>query len=97
MNLVNAGFRYNQYGGNMSKIKLSDPIREKLIEELQDYFLRERDEILKHLGAYLMVDFIVDELGPMIYNQALLDAHKLMEDKIDDILLLELDDKYQYK
>lgn len=81
----------------MSKIKLSDPIREKLIEELQDYFLRERDEILKHLGAYLMVDFIVDELGPMIYNQALLDAHKLMEDKIDDILLLELDDKYQYK
>ena len=81
----------------MSKIKLTDPIREKLIYELQEYFRKERDEDLKHLGAYLMVDFIVDELGPMIYNQALLDVHGLMEDKIEDILLLELNDKYEYK
>lgn len=81
----------------MNKIKLSGPIREKLIYELQEYFRKERDEELKDLGAHLMVDFIVDELGPMIYNQALLDARELMEDKIEDILLLELDDKYEYK
>jgi len=81
----------------MSKIKLSDPIREKLIYELQEYFRKEREDDLNHLGAHLMIDFIIKELGPMIYNQALFDVHKLMEDKIDDILLLELDDKYDYK
>jgi len=81
----------------MNKIELSSPIREKLIYELQEYFRKERDEDLKDLGAHLMIDFIVEELGPMIYNQALLDARQLMEDKIDDILLLELNDKYQYK
>lgn len=79
----------------MIKIELTDPIREAMIYELQGYFRNEREEELKHLGAHLMVDFIVEKIGPMIYNQALLDARELMSEKIDDILLLELDDKYE--
>ena len=80
----------------MSKIKLTPPIKEKIIYELQSYFENERDEDLGNIGAELLVDFILKEVGPMIYNQALIDVHELMEEKLDDIYLLELDDKYEY-
>ncbi|MBI9014315.1 MAG: DUF2164 domain-containing protein [Clostridiales bacterium] len=80
----------------MSKIKLTQPIKEKIIYELQSYFENERDEDLGNIGAELLVDFILKEVGPMIYNQALIDVHELMEEKLDDIYLLELDDKYEY-
>ncbi len=80
----------------MSKIKLTPPIKEKIIYELQSYFENERDEDLGNIGAELLIDFILKEVGPMIYNQALIDVHELMEEKLDDIYLLELDDKYEY-
>lgn len=80
----------------MSKIKLTPPIKEKIVYELQSYFENERDEDLGNIGAELLVDFILKEVGPMIYNQALIDVHELMEEKLDDIYLLELDDKYEY-
>jgi len=80
----------------MSKIKLTQPIKEKIIYELQSFFANEREEDLGNIGAELMVDFILKEVGPMIYNQALIDVHELMEEKLEDIYLLELDDKYEY-
>jgi len=80
----------------MSKIKLTQPIKEKIIYELQSFFENEREEDLGNIGAELLVDFILKEVGPMIYNQALIDVHELMEEKLDDIYLLELDDKYEY-
>ncbi len=80
----------------MNKIKLTPQIKEKIIESLQQYFHNERDEDLGNLGADLMLDFILKEVGPMIYNQALIDVHEMMEDKLEDIFLLELDDDYKY-
>jgi len=80
----------------MSKIKLTQPIKEKIIYELQSFFENEREEDLGNIGAELLVDFILKEVGPMIYNQALIDVHELMEEKLEDIYLLELDDKYEY-
>ncbi|MCH4889477.1 DUF2164 domain-containing protein [Acidaminobacter sp. JC074] len=80
----------------MNKIKLTPQIKEKIIDSLRDYFQEERSEDLSHLGADLMLDFILKEVGPMIYNQALIDVHEMMESKIEDIFLLELDDDYKY-
>ena len=80
----------------MNKIKLTPQIKEKIIESLQQYFHNERNEDLGNLGADLMLDFILKEVGPMIYNQALIDVHEMMEDKLEDIFLLELDDDYKY-
>jgi len=79
----------------MSKIKLTKQIQEQLIYDLQNYFSKERDEDLGHVPAMMLLDFILEEMGPMIYNQALIDSHNLMTEKIDDIYLLELEDSIQ--
>jgi len=75
----------------MSKIKLTAPIKERIINDLQDFFANEREENLGNIGAELLLNFILKEVGPMIYNQALIDAHALMEEKIESIYLLELE------
>lgn len=77
----------------MSTIKLTDPIREQIIYDLQTFFQEEREEHLGNIGAELLLQFILKEVGPMIYNQALIDAHDLMTEKIDALYLLELEDK----
>lgn len=76
----------------MNKITLTDPIRDKIIFDLQKFFAEERDEHLGNIPAMLMLDFILEEIGPMIYNQALIDTHTMMTQKLDDIYLLELED-----
>ena len=75
----------------MSTIKLTDPIKERIMNDLKDFFANEREEHLGNIGAELLLDFILKQVGPMIYNQALIDAHSLMEEKIESIYLLELE------
>lgn len=78
----------------MNNIELTDRIKEQIIYDLQDFFTNDREEELTNLGAELLLDFILDTVGPMIYNQALIDAHRLMTEKIDDLYLLDLEDSY---
>lgn len=73
-------------------IKLTDNIKAQILYDLETFFERERQEDLGHLGGELLLDFILKEVGPMIYNQALIDAHGLMTEKIDDLYLLELEE-----
>jgi len=76
----------------MSKIKLTERIHEQVIYDLQTYFENEQEHTLTGLNAELLLEFILNTVGPMIYNQALIDAHRLMTDKVDDIYLLDLED-----
>lgn len=71
------------------KIKLS---KEQYLEfqmKLQDYFLKERGEELGDLAAGMLVDFIVDEIGNIIYNQAIDDVHRYMSERVEELLDLQ--------
>lgn len=71
------------------KIKLS---KEQYLEfqvKLQDYFLKERGEELGDFAAGMLVDFIVDEIGNIIYNQAIDDVHRYMSERVEELLNLQ--------
>lgn len=71
-------------------IRLTKEQREDFIASLQYYFLREHDEELGHLGAELLLRFILRELGPDIYNQGVQDATRWLMRRIDDIAEIEI-------
>ncbi|HEY8909932.1 MAG TPA: DUF2164 domain-containing protein [Desulfosporosinus sp.] len=71
------------------EIELSKDVRQVLLENLKRYFWSEREEELSNLGAELMLDFIVNEIGPYIYNQAIEDSYAYMNERIEDLLGLE--------
>lgn len=61
---------------------------EQLIEVLQTYFA-EHFEPISHLQAYLLLDFLCDQLGPTLYNLALEDAYQYWQDRLQDMFVLQ--------
>jgi uncharacterized protein (DUF2164 family) len=67
------------------RIRLAEERRNDLIHGLQG-FCRERfDEEIGELKAGLLLDFFVKALGPQVYNQAIQDALKFLNDKLVDL------------
>jgi len=76
-------------GGIMSNIKLPQFKYDAFIKELQDYFENERGESIGVLQARLLLDFIIENIGPAIYNLAIADMQKYLFDKIEDLYEFE--------
>ena len=66
-------------------ITLSDESKDVLVSSIQAYFLDERGEDIGDLQASLILDFILQEVGPSIYNQAIKDAQAHMQRVVADL------------
>ena len=77
----------------MIKLKLPQEQKKQIIKSVQEYFHEERSEEIGELSAEFLLDFMVKEIGPAIYNQAISDAIKLVGEKMsyleDDLHALE--------
>ena len=60
-----------------------------MVSEIKNYFLKEREEEIGDLAAGLMLDFILEKIAPEFYNQGVYDAHKYMEDAVEDLLSIQ--------
>lgn len=67
------------------KIKLSKEQKEKLVKDIQGYFLDEHGEEIGDLKAELLVDFLLEKIGNAIYNQALYDSKYWFKKKLEDL------------
>ena len=73
----------------MRNIPLSKELKKQAITDLKIYFVNNRGEELGELGAELLLDFMLEKIGPVIYNQAIQDAHTFMSEKVEDLYALE--------
>lgn len=73
----------------MKDFELDNERKLDAIRDLKDFFQREREEELSEFQATALLDFILGNIGPYIYNQALADSHALMSDRIEDLYGLE--------
>lgn len=67
------------------RIQLSDDRKAQLVSAVQSYFRDNLDLELGELGAGLLIEFFVRELGAPVYNQAIRDAHDFLEEKLVDL------------
>jgi uncharacterized protein (DUF2164 family) len=78
---------------NLEIVKLPKEQKEQLIRRVQDYFNEERAEEIGDLAAEFLLDYMIKELGPVLYNQAIHDAIKLVAEKMfsleDDLHAME--------
>ena len=77
----------------MSKIELPKETREALTRALTRYLKDELDVEVAGFDAVFLLDFIVETLGPHIYNQGLADAQALLAKKLDELgeVILQLE------
>lgn len=66
-------------------IVLSETARKQSIASIKRYFVEELDQEIGDLKAGLLLEFILKEIGPSIYNAAIGDAQTYLRDRIADL------------
>ena len=56
-----------------------------LTKSVQRWFREEHDEELTDLKARLLLDFMIEEAGPSIYNKAIEDAQTYFQERVQDL------------
>ncbi|WP_430418764.1 DUF2164 domain-containing protein [Phenylobacterium sp.] len=69
----------------MSKIELPKDTRDALAVALSRYLKDEHDVEVTGFDAHFLLDFIIETIGPHVYNQGLADTHALLSKKLDEL------------
>jgi uncharacterized protein (DUF2164 family) len=77
-------------------IELSKQVRDEAIASIQQYFERNLPEPIGELGAGLLLNYFVEEIGPAIYNRAISNAQGRMQQRVLDLEGELYEDPFQY-
>lgn len=66
-------------------IKLKKETEKLLIDSIKRFYAEEMDDEIGELKAMHLLEFFLRELAPNIYNQAIVDAQKYLQDKAEDL------------
>ena len=77
-------------------IELSKETRQNALESLQKYFEANMDEPLGNLKGGALLDFIVEEIGPSLYNKGVADAQERMQARLGELDYEVHADEFQY-
>jgi len=80
----------------MVTIELSKEKRAEAIASLKKYYEEEIREPIGDLRAGLLLDFILEDIGPAIYNQAIADAQTRLAARVADLDGELFADEFQY-
>ena len=77
-------------------IELSKEARQTAVASLQRYFQENLENELGNLAAGALLNFIIEEIGPCIYNRAVADAQERMLARIGELDSEVFADEFQY-
>jgi len=66
-------------------IELAHEEKARLVTSIKQYFEEHMDQSIGDLKASLMVDYILAEFGPPIYNRAVADAQARMQEMVSEL------------
>lgn len=66
-------------------VKLRKEDKEQLITAIQQFFFDERGEEVGNIAAETVLDFMIKQLGPYLYNEGIKDAQKLIMERMQSM------------
>ena len=66
---------------------LTKDARERCVKEIVAYFLDERNEEIGIVAAESVLDFVLDKIGPEIYNRAIDDSKGVLSDQLESAVV----------
>ncbi|MBJ6362663.1 DUF2164 domain-containing protein [Paenibacillus sp. GCM10012307] len=69
----------------MSTVKLPREQKLQLVERIQYYFEMELSQEMGQLAGENLLDFMIKELSPYLYNQAMADARSVIGERMASI------------
>lgn len=82
-------------------LKIPREQKMQIISLVQQYFREERDEEIGDLAAELLMDFMIKQISPFVYNQAINDVQSILSQKMasleDEVYALKMPIKLSYQ
>ncbi|HJL74733.1 MAG: DUF2164 domain-containing protein [Candidatus Marinimicrobia bacterium] len=66
-------------------INISRKNKDKIVQDLQEWFQENLDQEIGNLDAEFLTDFFTENVGGVYYNQALIDVHTLINEKTESL------------
>jgi uncharacterized protein (DUF2164 family) len=66
-------------------IRLTDEAKKQAIASIRRYFQEEWEQDIGDLKAGLVLDYVLRELGPTVYNRAIADARAFFDERAADL------------
>ncbi len=63
-------------------MNLNNRYKEEMKSKINTFFQEERGEEIGELATQIVLDFVLKELSPYIYNQGIKDAKTIVEQKV---------------
>lgn len=77
-------------------IELTKETKQNALESIQKYFEMNLEQSIGNLAAGALLQFILEEIGPSIYNKGVADAQERMQARISELDSEVYADEFQY-
>ena len=77
-------------------IELNKDARKQAVASIERYFLETMDEKIGNIQAGALLNFFVEEIGPSIYNQAVLEVQERLQTRIMELDIEVHEDEVGY-
>lgn len=77
-------------------IELSKEAKAQALASIERYFRQNMEEPIGNVAAGGLLGFILEEIGPSIYNKAVLDVQERLQARISELDLDVHEDEFQY-
>ena len=77
-------------------IDLPKDLRATAVTSIERYFREHMDEPIGNIAAAGLLGFFLEEIGPVIYNQAVRDVQERLQLRVSELDLEVHEDEFQY-
>lgn len=78
------------------QIQIPDDARKRAITSIERYFAENMDERIGNVAAGALLGYFLDEIGPVIYNQAVTDVQERLQARVMEVDVELHADEFDY-
>lgn len=77
-------------------IELSKDVKKEAVASIERYFFENMDERIGNVAAAGLLSFFLEEIGPVIYNQAVADVQERLQARVAEVDIEIHEDEFTY-
>ena len=77
-------------------IELTKEAKNEAIASIERWFAEERDERIGNIAAGALLDFVLEEIGPAVYNRAVADVQERLQMRVGELDIEIHEDEFGY-
>ena len=77
-------------------ITLTNEARAQAVASIERYFLENMEDKIGNIAAAALLGFFLEELGPLVYNQAVAEVQERLQQRVSEIDIEVHEDEFAY-